>query len=71
LRPYQISVAQRAFAQADRNNDRRIATAELADYLQMKPPEMTEQQFRFRQQPQAKSTGASFVLMNRANIAQI
>jgi WD40 repeat protein len=64
-------VLLQAFALADRNNDGRIDTAELAGYLQTKLPELTEAQLKVRQEPQVKLTGAPFVLMNRADVAQI
>ena len=64
-------VLLQAFASADRNNDGRIDTAELAEYLQTKLPDLTGKQLKFRQEPQVKLTGAPFVLVNRADIAQI
>jgi uncharacterized caspase-like protein len=60
-----------AFALADRNNDGHIDTAELAEYLRAKLPELTEKQMKLRQEPQLKLTGAPFVLVNRTDIAQI
>jgi uncharacterized caspase-like protein len=64
-------VLLQGFALADLNKDGRIDTAELAGYLQTKLPELTEAQLKVRQEPQVKLTGAPFVLMNRADVAQI
>ena len=68
---YSPTVLLEAFALADRNNDGRIDTAELAEYLQTKLPDLTEKQFKIRQEPQVKLTGAPFALVNRVEISQI
>jgi uncharacterized caspase-like protein len=60
-----------AFASADLNNDGRIDTAELAEYLRAKLPDLSEKQMKFRQEPQAKLTSAPFVLINRTDVSQI
>jgi uncharacterized caspase-like protein len=60
-----------ALANADRNNDGRIGTEELADYLRTTLPELSQKQASFRQEPQARLTGSPFALVNRASIADI
>jgi Caspase domain/EF hand/WD domain, G-beta repeat len=67
-----------AFAHADRDNDGKITTEELADYLRAKLPALTDDLAKkypnlnlSRQEPQVKLSGAPFVLTPRANIADI
>lgn len=67
-----------AFAHADRDNDGKITTEELADYLRSKLPALTDDLAKkypelklFRQEPQVKPAGAPFVLIPRADITDI
>jgi len=60
-----------ALSRADRNNDGRIGTDELADYLRTNLPALSAKTPFGRQDPQAKLSGSPFTLVNRANIADI
>ena len=60
-----------AFARANASKDGKISTAAIADYIQMQLPPLSEQAFKFRQEPQVKLSGAPFPLINRAAMADI
>jgi len=60
-----------AFARANASLDGKITTAAIADYVQKQLPPLSEQVFKFRQEPEVKLSGAPFPLINRADIADI
>jgi WD40 repeat protein len=59
------------FAHAGDSKDDRITTELLAAYVSERLPELSEKAFNFRQEPQIKLSGAPFLLIKRADIADI
>lgn len=64
-------VVLEALSLADRNNDGKIDTNELSGYLRERLPALSGKTASGRQEPQAKLSGSSFVLVNRASAADI
>ena len=54
-----------------RHKTGKLSTEEIADYVQKQLPPLSEQVFKFRQEPQVKLSGAPFPLINRADMADI